>query len=57
MSMAIEMRKGPATIGAGFQQDGGGGERGLQLVGAQVGEQAAHEAAVVDLADDVVVRA
>ena len=31
------------------------GDGDLQLVGAEVGEEAAHEAAVVDLADDVVV--
>ena len=42
-------------VGERTQQDAGGGDGGLQLVGAQVGDQTAHQAPVVDLADDVVI--
>ena len=48
---------GPDDIAGRLQQDGGGREAGLELIGAEVGEQAAHEAAVVDLADNFVIRA
>ena len=40
-------------IGGGFEDDSDAGEGGLELVGAQVGEEAAHEASVVGLADHV----
>ena len=41
-------------IGGGLDEDGGEGDAGLQLVGEEIGEQAAHEAAVVGLARDIV---
>ncbi len=47
---------GAEDVGGGLDEDGDGGEAGLELVGAEVGEEAAHEARVVGLADDFVVR-
>ena len=46
---------GADDVGSGLEDDGDGGEDRLQLVGAKVGQQAAHESAVVGLADDIVV--
>ncbi len=46
---------GADDIGAGLEDDGDGGEGRLNLVGPQIGQQAAHEAAVVGFADDVVI--
>ena len=46
---------GAEDVGAGLDEDGDGGDAGLQLVGRQIGEQTAHQARVVGLADDLVV--
>ena len=46
---------GADDVGGGLEDDGEGGEGGLELVGAQIGEQTAHQAAVVGFADDVVI--
>jgi len=45
------------AIGGGLDEGGEGGDAGLELVGGDVGEEAAHEARVVDLAYDVIVGA
>ncbi len=42
-------------VAAGFEDDGDGARCGLQLVGTQIGKQAAHQASVVGLAGDLVV--
>ena len=46
---------GADDVAAGLEDDGDGRECGLQLVRAEVGQQTTHEAAVVGLADDVVI--
>ncbi len=48
-------QEGPEDVGAGLEQDGEGGEGGLELIRGEVGQEPAHEAAVVGLADDVIV--
>ena len=45
----------PHDVAAGLEDDGERGENRLQLVGAEIGQQPAHEAPVVDFACDVVV--
>ena len=47
--------KGANDVGASFEQDGDEGDGGLELVGDEVADETPHEAAIVDLADDVVV--
>ena len=46
---------GSHHVAAGFEDDGERRERRLQLVGTEIGQQTAHEAAVVDFAGDVIV--
>ena len=46
---------GAHDVAAGFEDDGERPDGGLQFVGAQIGQQTAHQTPVVDLADDVVV--
>ncbi len=46
---------GAEDVGTGLDEDGEGGDAGLELVGGEVAEQAAHDAAVVGLADHIVV--
>ncbi len=43
-------------VGGGLEEDGEGGEAGLEFVGLEIGEETAHEARVVGLAGDFIVR-
>ena len=42
-------------LGERNEEDGDGGKRDLRLVRGEIGEETAHQAAVVNLADDIVV--